>query len=189
LTLEEVAERTRLEQEAGRNAVRRFESNSAPPKADFPVNESINPDVELPADVQDKIARGEAARRKFKKSWRNQKLIRPKGHAGGPFFRTSVVKSKELQERRDAYFSALEKTSRRQPHTLFLQEFVLLLVDLYEAKGVPFGTSPNSRMNKLVMEDLNKLTARSRDSLKSRSAPVTASAVRSILSKIKHLLN
>ena len=114
---EEIAAGTRLEMEAGRNRARQFASNPALQEqymADFvPANESahlpIDPDVQLPADVRATIARGEAAYRKFKKSWRKQELIRPKGPAGGPFFITSVVKNEEVQERRDAALSALEK--------------------------------------------------------------------------------
>ena len=74
----------------------------------------IDPDVKLPADIQVTIARGKAAHRKFKKSWRKQELIRPKGPAGGPFLITSVV-DKEVQDRRDAALSALEKRGPFRP--------------------------------------------------------------------------
>ena len=99
---------------------------------------------------------------------------------------------KEVQDRRDAYFSALEKQSEGkagQPPMLFRLRVVLALVDRHRAEGVPFGTGPNSRMNKLVLEDLNKLAARSRDSRKSRRKPVTASTVRYILRQIKGLVD
>jgi hypothetical protein len=165
--------------------------------ADFvPVNElahlPIDPDVKLPADIQGTIARGEAAYRKFKKSWRKQELVRPKGPAGGPFFITSVVKNEEIQERRDAALSALEKQSegkRGQPRMLFRLRVVLALVDRRRAEGVPFGTGPNSQMNKLVLEDLNKMAARSRDARKSRSTSATAGALRSVLRQIKGLVD
>ena len=198
MTPEEVAARTRLEQEAGRNALRRFASNPALQERymiDFvPAKElahlPVDPDVKLPADIHASIARGKAAYRKFKKSWRKQELMRPKSPAGGPFFITSVVKE-EVQERRDAYFSALEKQSEGkagQPPMLFRLRVVLALVDRQRAEGVPFGTGPNSRMNKLVLEDLNKMAARSRDSRKSRRKQVTASTMRYILRQIKGLV-
>lgn len=152
---------------------------------------AIDPEVKLPADIQATIARGKAAYRKFKKSWRKQELIRPKGPAGGPFFITSVVEKEGVQERRDAALSALEKQSEGKDgrsHMLFRLRVVLALVDRRRAEGVPFGTGPNSRMNKLVLEDLNKMAARSRDSRTSRCKPVTAGAMRYILRQIKGLV-
>jgi hypothetical protein len=146
----------------------------------------VDPNVKLPDDVQASIARGKAAYHKFKKNKQNP--IRPKGHAGGPFFRASVVKSKELQDRRDAAVGAMEKQyKRRHPHMLFLQQAVLILVDLYQTAGVPFGIGPDTLMNKLILDDLKKLAARSRGPRKSCSAPMTAYQVRNILRKIKHL--
>jgi hypothetical protein len=207
MTPEEVAARTRLEQQAGRNAVRDteakpkdsrgMEGRDTSPLLEFVEPSTaqewaqlpIDPDVKLPADIQVTIARGKAAHRKFKKSWRKQELIRPKGPAGGPFLITSVV-DKEVQDRRDAALSALEKQSEGgQPRMLFRRRVVLALVDRRRAEGVPFDTSPNSRMNKLVLEDLNKLAARSRDSRKSRRKPVSARAVRYILRQIKGLID
>ena len=200
MTPGEIAARTRREQEAGRKALRRFASNPELQDqymVDFvPAKEAahlpIDPDVKLPADIQASIARGKAAYRKFKKSWPKHKLIRPKGPAGGPFFITSVVKNEEVQERRDAALSALEKQSEGkdgQPPMLFRLRVVLALVDRHRAAGVTFGTGPNSRMNKLVLEDLNKLAARSRDSRKSRCKQVTAGAMRYILRQIKVLVD
>jgi hypothetical protein len=200
MTPEEIAARTRLEMEAGRNRVRQFASNPALQEqymVDFvPAREAahlpIDRDVKLPADIQASIARGKAAYRKFKKSWRKQELIRPKGPAGGPFFIASVVKNEEVQERRDAALSALEKQSegkRGQPPMLALRRIMLALVDRHRAEGVPFGTGPNSRMNKLVREDLNKMAARSRDSRKSRPKQWTAGAVRYLLRQIKGLVD
>jgi hypothetical protein len=198
MTPEEIAARTRREQEGGRIAIQRFASNPALLErymADFvPANElahlPIDPDVKLPADVRALIARGETAYRKFKKSWRKQELIRPKGPAGGPFFITSVVKNEEVQKRRDAALSALEKKSEgkdRRTHMLFRWRVVLVFIDRRLAEGVPFGIGPNSRMNKLVQEDLNKMAARSRDSRKSRCKQVTPGAMRYILGQIKGL--
>jgi hypothetical protein len=199
MTPEEIAARTRLEQEAGQRALQRFASNPAlldQYKVDFvPAREAahlpIDPDVKLPADIQHTIARGKAAYRKFKKSWRKQELIRPKGPAGGPFFITSVVEKEGVQERRDTALSTLEKQSegKGQPPMVFRMRVVLALVDRRRAEGVPFGTGPNSRMNKLVLEDLNRMAARSRDSRTSRCKQVTASAMRYILRQIKELVD
>src|SRR5215831_17867970 len=210
MTPEEIAARTRLEQEAGRNAVRDTEakpkdSRGMEGRDTSPFIEFVEPstaqewaqlptdhEVKLPADIQASIARGKAAYRKFKKSWRKQELIRPKGPAGGPFFITSVVKNEEVQERRDAALSALEKQSegkRGQPPMLFLRRIVLALVDRHRAEGVPFDTRPNSRMNKLVREDLNKMVARSRDSRKSLRKPVSARGMQYELSQIKGLVD
>ena len=210
MTPEEIAARTRLEQDAGRNAVgdpeakpkdsRGMEGRDTSPFIEFVEPSTaqewaqlpIDPEVKLPAEVQATIARGKAAYGKFKKSWRKQELIRPKGPAGGPFFITSVVKNEEVQERRDAALSALEKQlegKRGQPPMLFLRRIMLALVDRHRAEGVPFDTRPNSRMNKLVREDLNKLAARSRDSRKSRCKPVSARAVQYGLSQIKGLVD
>jgi hypothetical protein len=72
---------------------------------------------------------------------------------------------------------------------LFLRRIMLALVDRHRAEGVPFDTRPNSRMNQLVREDLNKLAARSRDSRKSRYKPVSARAVQYRLSQIKGLVD
>jgi hypothetical protein len=207
MTPEEVAARTRLEQEAGQNAVRDTEAkpkDGMEGQDTFPLIEfvepstaqewaqlPIDPDVKLPADIQHTIARGKAAYRKFKKSWRKQELIRPKGPAGGPFFITSVVEKEGVQERRDTALSTLEKQSegKGQPPMVFRMRVVLALVDGRRAEGVPFGTGPNSRMNKLVLEDLNRMAARSRDSRTSRCKQVTASAMRYILRQIKELVD
>jgi hypothetical protein len=193
MTPEEIAARTRLEQEAGRNASRRFASLSPAMQerymADFvPAEElahlPIDPDVKLPAEVQAKIARLEAAIR--------NKAIRCKPRrrapAGGPSFITFV--DKEVQDRRDAALSALEKQSegkRGQPPMLVRLRVASILVDRHLAEKVPFAIGRNSRMNKLVREDLNKMAARSRDRSKSRSKQVTADAVRCLLRQIKGL--
>src|SRR5262249_48025576 len=104
MTPDEVRARTRRERAGGRHAGRRCASNPAMQErhmADFVPGEElahlpIDADVPSPADVQASIARGKAAYRKFKKSWRKQELLRPKGPAGGPFSITSVVKNEEV---------------------------------------------------------------------------------------------
>jgi hypothetical protein len=150
----------------------------------------IDPNVKLPADVQASIARGNAAYRKFKKSIRRkQELNRPRVPAIGTNFITSVV-DKEVQDRRDAALSALEGQSegkRGQPPMLVRLRVARILVDRHLAEGVRFAATRNSRMNKLVREDLNKMAARSRDRSKSRSKQLSADAVQRLLSQIKEL--
>jgi hypothetical protein len=147
----------------------------------------IDPDVKLPAEVQAKIARLEAAIRN--KAIRCKPgLKRRRAPAGGPSFITFV--DKEVQDRRDAALSALEKQSegkRGQPPMLVRLRVASILVDRHLAEKVPFAIGRNSRMNKLVREDLNKMAARSRDRSKSRSKQVTADAVRCLLRQIKGL--
>ena len=70
MTPEEIAARTRQEQEAGRNALRQFASNPEVQEQDMvnfvfvPAKKlahlPIDPEVKLPADVRASIARGEA---------------------------------------------------------------------------------------------------------------------------------
>jgi hypothetical protein len=149
----------------------------------------IDPDVVLPAAVQVSVARGEAAYRKFKKSIRRkQELTRPGASAGGTNF---VISDKDVQDRRDAALSALEKQSegkRGQPPKLVRLRVAQILVDRHRAEGVPFATGRNSRMNKLLREDLNQIAARSRDHSKSRSnKQLSADAVRCVLRQIKGL--
>ena len=86
MTPEEIAARTRLEQEAGRNAVRRFASNPAMQEQDMvdfvfvPAKElahlPIDPDVKLPADVRASIARGEAKFQEFEREYKKQRRQR-----------------------------------------------------------------------------------------------------------------
>jgi len=196
MTPEEIAARTRLEQEGGRNAVRRFTSNPALQErymADFvPAEElahlPIDPDVKLPDDVQATIARGEAEFRRSKKSnRRKQGLIRP-SPPGGPSFITFV--DKEVQDRRDAALSAREKQSegkRGQPPMLVRLRVGQIVVDWFRAKEVPLAISRNSRMNKLLREWLNERAARSRDRSKSRCKQISADAVQRLLRQIKEL--
>jgi hypothetical protein len=206
MTPEEIAARTRLEQEAGRTVgdteakpkdSRGMEGRDTSPFIEFVEPSTaqewaqlpIDPEVKLPADVQASIARGKAAYRKFKKSWR--KRMRPKGPGDGPFFITSVV-NKEVQDRRDAAISALEKQSAEkggQPPMVVRLRVVCILVDRHLADGVRFATARASQMNKLVREWLNRRAARSRDRSKSRSKQVSPDAVEYVLKQIKGLVD
>jgi hypothetical protein len=204
MTPEEIAARTREEQKAGRNALRRFLSDPAMQErcmADFvPAEElahlRIDPDVKLPADLQARIARGEAERQKFKrKFYRHKKQQQrisntsPKASSPSPIFITSVV-DKEVQDRRDAALDALAQQSkgkRGQPPMLVRLRVVQIIVDRLVAEGVPFATCRNSRMNKLVLECLNEMAARSRDKSESRCKKIGADAVQRPLKQIKGL--
>ena len=168
MTPEEIAARTRLEQEAGRNALRRFASelkNSRAKKTQYPpdfvatigavtakrlAELPIDPDVKLPADVQATIARGETEFQRYKrKFYRHKKQQRinntaPKDRASPPVFITSVV-DKEVQDHRDAALSALERQSegkRGQPPMLVRLRVVRIIVDRLQAEGVHFATGP-----------------------------------------------
>jgi hypothetical protein len=148
----------------------------------------IDPDVKLPADVQASIARGDAAYRKLKKSIRRKQTL-----PSVPAVATNIISSvidKAVQDRRDAALGALERQSegkRGQPPMLVRLRVTRILVDRHLAEGVRFATTRNSRMNKLVREDLNKMAARSRDRSKSRSKQLSADAVQRLLSQIKEL--
>ena len=207
MTPEEIAARTRLEMEAGRNRVQQFASNPALQErymADFvPAEElaqlPIDPDVKLPDDIQATIARGEAKFKKFKrKFYRYKKQLQrisdtsPKASSpSNRIFITSVV-DKEVQDRRDAALDALERQSRGkrgQPPMLVRLRVVQIIVDRLRvrAEGMPFATSRNSRMNKLVREYLNEMAARSRDKSESRCKKIGADAVQRPLKQIKGL--
>jgi hypothetical protein len=205
MTPEEIAAGTRLEQEGGRNALRRFASLSRAMKAryalDFvPAKElahlSIDPDVKLPDDIQATIDRGEAKFKKFKRKFyrykkQQQRIGNTSRKASAPpsIFITSVV-DKEAQDRRDANLDALERQSRGKrgrPPMLVRLRVVQIIVDRLLADGVPFATSRNSRMNKLVRERLNEMAARSRDKSESRCKKIGADAVQRLLRQIKGL--
>src|SRR5262245_43931438 len=212
MTPEEIAARTRLEQEAGRNAVRNTEAKPKdsrrmegrdtprllafiePSTAQEWAQLPIDPDVKLPADVRASIARGKAKFQEFQRQYKKQQRTThtdPKATAPSSII-SSVVDQKN-QDRRDAAISALEKQSegkRGQPPKLVRLRVARILVDRHRAEGVPFATGRNSRMNKLVREDLTQIRARSRDRSKSRSnKQLSADAVRSLLRQIKGLGN
>ena len=214
MTPEEVAARTRLEQEAGRNAVRRFASKPKDSRgrkrrytSDFVELSNlqrrkelaqlpIDPDVKLPADIQGHdCSRGGQVSRVSKEIYKKQRRqqITHTDHKATTrsIFITSVV-DQEVQDRRDAAISALEKQSegkRGQPPMLVRLRVGCIIVDRLVAEGVRFATARDSRMNKLVRERLNELAARSRDRSKSRSKPVGPDAVEYVLKQIKGLVD
>jgi hypothetical protein len=211
MTPEEIAARTRLEQEAGRNAVRNTEAKPKdsrgmegrdtprllafiePSTAQEWAQLPIDPDVKLPADVRASIARGEAKFQEFQRQYKKQQRTThtdPKVTAPSSII-TSVVDQK-IQDRRDAAISALEKRSAEkggQPPMLVRLRVVCILVDRLIAEGVGFATARDSQMNKLVREWLNGRAARSRDRSKSRSKQVSPDAVEYVLKQIKGLVD
>src|SRR5262245_29021875 len=124
---EEIAARTRLEQEAGQNAVR--DTEAAPQKSrgmdgrDTPrllafiepatpqewAQLPVDPQIELPTDIRVTIARGEAKFQEFQRQYKKQRRTthtNPKATAPSPII-SSLVDQK-TQDRRDAAIRALE---------------------------------------------------------------------------------
>lgn len=209
MTPEEIAARTRLEQEAGRNAVRNTEAKPKdsrgmegrdtprllafiePSTAQEWAQLPIDPDVKLPADVRASIARGEAKFQEFQRQYKKQqRTTHTDPKATAPSSIISSVVDQKIQDRRDAAISALEKQSAEkggQPPMVVRLRVVCILVDRLVAEGVRFATARDSQMNKLVRERLNVWAATSRDRSKSRSKQVSPDAVRRLLRQIKGL--
>lgn len=209
MTPEEIAARTRLEQEAGRNAVRNTEAKPKdsrgmegrdtprllafiePSTAQEWAQLPIDPDVKLPADVRASIARGEAKFQEFQRQYKKQqRTTHTDPKATAPSSIISSVVDQKIQDRRDAAISALEKQSAEkggQPPMVVRLRVVCILVDRLVAEGVRFATARDSQMNKLVRERLNVWAASSRDRSKSRSKQVSPDAVRRLLRQIKGL--
>jgi hypothetical protein len=143
----------------------------------------LDEEVKLPAEIRDTIARGEEAFQKVKPS---REKVRTRPGAG---FVTSVVDA-NVQNHRNSVLKAKAQQAtgkRGQPPMLVRLQALRIFVDRLIAEGVPFGTSRDSKMNKLVGEWLNDLAATSRDRAKSRRKQVSPDAVRSILRQIKEL--
>ena len=204
MTPEEIAARTLQEQEAGRNALRRFSSNPTIQDQDMvdcvfvPAKElahlPIDPEVKLPADVRASIARGEAKFQEFQRGYKKRRRQRithiNRKATTRSIFIMSVV-DQEVQDRRDAAISALEKQSEGksgQPPMLVRLRVGCIIVDRLVAEGVRFATARESRMNKRVRECLNELV-RSRNRSKSRPKQISPDAVEYLLKQIKGLVD
>jgi hypothetical protein len=143
----------------------------------------LDPDVELPADVQRTIARGEEA-------FKRQKRSRTRGLAASdvvPSIITSVI-DQEVQDRRDANLDARElptKGNRRQPPMTTRLRVIMILVDRLVSDGIPFRVGPNSKMNKAVRLWLNAKAKRSSDNRKSRRKQIGPTAVRALLKQVR----
>jgi hypothetical protein len=209
MTPEEIAARTRLEQEAGRNAVRDTEAKPKdsrgmegrdsprllafiePSTAQEWAQLSIDPNVKLPVDIRASIARGKAKFQEFQRQYKKQQQTThtdPKATA--PSSIISSVVDQKIQHRRDAAISALERQSAEkggQPPMVVRLRVACIFVDRLLTEGVRFATARDSQMNKLVRERLNAWAARSRDRSKSRFKQVSPDAVRRLLRQINGL--
>ena len=149
----------------------------------------VDPDVKLPAGVQATIAQGEAAFRNQKKRRRSKRDSAHRGSGAPPTFTTSVV-DKEVRDRREWALNKKAQGSRGkrgQPPMVERLRVGAMIVDRLRAEGVPFGTGPNSKMNKAVRKTMNEMAAKSRDARKSRRKQVSADAVHDMLRQIKGL--
>jgi hypothetical protein len=137
-------------------------------------------DVTLPVHVQDIIARGQSAfrkQRRFETNYPNEAL-------------RAFAPDQKRQHLRDSIFNALAAVAREeggQPPMVERFREAAIIVESLEAKGVPFGVCPNSRMNKALRKLLNERAAYSNDDRKSRRKKIQAGAVQDLLRKIRQL--
>jgi hypothetical protein len=153
--------------------------------ANFPVSERVDPNVVIPADVQARIARAEAAAEQANHG-------NPAGATKGllPDFRTAVT-DQDVQDARDRYLDSLEdagKGKHQQPRMINRLRATDVFVQREIADGTPFAVGPNSIMNRRVREWLNARAARTTDDKKSRRKQITGGAVRGLLRQIRTLL-
>jgi hypothetical protein len=210
MTPEEIAARTRLKQEAGRNAVRDteakpkdsrgMEGRDASPFIEFVEPSTaqewaqlpIDPEVELPTAIRATIARGEAKFQEFQRQYKKQqRTTHTNPKATAPSSIISSVVDQKIQDRRDAAISALERQSegkRGQPPMVVRLRVGCIIVDRLVAEGERFATARESRMNKRVRERLNELV-RLRDRSKSRPKQIGPDAAEYLLKQIKGLVD
>jgi hypothetical protein len=137
-------------------------------------------DVTLPGHVQDLVARGQSAFRKqgrFDANYTNETL-------------RALTPDQKRQHLRDSIFNALAQVAREeggQPPMVERFREATIIVEHLEAKGVPFGVCPNSRMNKALRKLLNERALNSNDNRKSRRKPIQAGAVQDLLRNIRRL--
>ncbi len=90
-------------------------------------------------------------------------------------FITSVVAAEE-EERREQALAQRRKAAlgkRGQPPKTDRLSFVTIIVESLEARGVPFATARNSKMNRCVQHEFN-----------SRGRAISADAVRDLLKQV-----
>ena len=137
-------------------------------------------DFTLPGHVQNIIARGQSEfckHGRFDTNYTNKTL-------------RALTPDQKRQHLRDGVFNALAQLAREQggqPPMVERFREATIIVDFLEAKGVPFGVCPNSRMNKALREQLNERAAHSNDDRKSRHKKIQAGAVQDLLRKIRQL--
>jgi predicted Zn-dependent protease len=137
-------------------------------------------DVTLPGHVQDVVARGQSAfckQERFDTNYTNETL-------------RALTPDQKRQHLRDSIFNALAQVAREeggQPPMVERFREAAIIVESLEAKGMPFGVCPNSRMNKALRKLLNERAAHSNDNRKSRRKKIQAGAVQDLLRKIRQL--
>jgi hypothetical protein len=137
-------------------------------------------DFTLPGPVQDVIARGQSEfceHGRFDTNYTNKAL-------------RALTPDQKRQHLRDSIFNALAQAAREecgQPPMVERFREAAIIVESLEAKGVPFGVCPNSRMNKALRKLLNERAAHSNDNRKSRRKKIQAGAVQDLLRKIRRL--
>jgi hypothetical protein len=144
----------------------------------------VDPDVALPDDIRNTIARGEAV---AKSRGLQSRPGCDAPNAGSYDFIMSIV-DEELQDRRDSILHAraqAAKGKRQQPPKVERFRFVLIVVEWLESIGIPFGVAPDSKMNKALRKWLNDKAKCSRDPRISRRPPITPDAVRELLKQVR----
>jgi integrase len=137
----------------------------------------------LPADIQATIARGNAA---FNKNMIGPAC--PSIKVKAPAITTIIDPDDQVRRESRLKTKTQRATGRRgQPPMVDRLRVVTIYVDHLEARGVPFATARNSRMNIEVRRRLNGLMANSKDKRKSRRKLITADTVTILLRQVAEL--
>jgi hypothetical protein len=137
-------------------------------------------DIILSTHVQDAIARGQNAFsqwQRFDTNYPNDVL-------------RAMTPDQKRQHLRDSILNALAQVARQeggQPPMVERFREAVILVDVLESAGVPFGVCRKSRMNKALLRLLNDKAAQSNDDRKSRRKKIKPGAVQGLLRKIRQL--
>jgi hypothetical protein len=137
-------------------------------------------DVMLSGHDQDTIARGRSAfcsKGRFDTNLSAEAL-------------RALAPGQQRQHLRDSIFNALAQVAREeggQPPMVERFREAAVIVEFLEAKGVPFGVCPNSKMNKALRRILNDQAAQSTDDRKSRRKIIQPAAVQVLLRNIRRL--
>jgi hypothetical protein len=103
----------------------------------------------------------------------------------------ALTVDQKIQHLRAGIFDAIAQTIKEgtigQPPMVERFRTATSIVDGLLSKGVPFGVSPNSRMNKELRKVLNEQARQSSDIRKSRRKEIGPGATRQLLRQIKTL--
>jgi hypothetical protein len=103
----------------------------------------------------------------------------------------ALTVDQKIQHFRDGIFDAIAQTIKEgtigQPPMVERFRTATSIVDGLLSKGVPFGVSRNSRMNKELRRVLNEQARQSSDTRKSRRKEIGADATRQLLRQIKRM--